>query len=707
MARSPFRVDAAAVEAETSFVVEACLARIEMPAKAPASDLLAPQVPVTEVAELLSDLLYSRDDRNADEGKNDATRGLPRVLEPAFAAGVLWLHLRRRQLPLFPFDVFQRMTVLALDLEPLEDLEDAYTDAYADAVREALTLADLRDLVMRLAVDNRHNLHRVLHFVAVAMQKAPKLTSLEAMSSVGPILAKPRDTTFMSIRHRRELGLARHIMSALLDHLDDLDDAWTSDEAPLDPAKADTLKTSTESPAPLLTSSPGLQQNKRKAAAGPAGSLSPSTGSRGERKGSVSKTLEAVATEAQAASRRPLSIVTVDEKIFPAPEQPKLAISVRDESSHINLEQANKLIDETVHRLCLGETSWMRFVRVPAASMASPVPLASKSIVKLGSPESTFELKKRNSGKAAHLAMSQPQSEQGVTENGPSRRDPDALDRAESVPSRLPDPIISKSASEGRLEHANQRMTSKNSTEPASSGRGNNGNQDEEKQRNRANESIEERNARNGVRGRAKSEGSGRSADDAEERDAEERETVTPGALRARLEGDKRALKARLKRFDEDFFRVHGRKPVRLDKEPIRHLYEEYNALKRRINELGMGNGDDKFREASSLRSRSGSEGSMDAHSHDGGPQRGGQPRSIETLLGEKRALQTQLREFERKFEIDNKRKIRCAADIKGLEREYRRYKELKETLASLQVGQTASPSRSPRFVQNSPLARG
>jgi len=49
--------------------------------------------------------------------------------------------------------------------------------------------------------------------------------------------------------------------------------------------------------------------------------------------------------------------------------------------------------------------------------------------------------------------------------------------------------------------------------------------------------------------------------------------------LRAR----KRDLKKQLKQYDLDFARKHGRLPDKEEKEPIRHLYEAYNAIKMKL----------------------------------------------------------------------------------------------------------------------------
>lgn len=52
------------------------------------------------------------------------------------------------------------------------------------------------------------------------------------------------------------------------------------------------------------------------------------------------------------------------------------------------------------------------------------------------------------------------------------------------------------------------------------------------------------------------------------------------------LQARKRDLKQQLKQYDMNFARRHGRMPVKAEKEPIRHLYESYNALKSQITQM-------------------------------------------------------------------------------------------------------------------------
>ena len=49
------------------------------------------------------------------------------------------------------------------------------------------------------------------------------------------------------------------------------------------------------------------------------------------------------------------------------------------------------------------------------------------------------------------------------------------------------------------------------------------------------------------------------------------------------LQARKRELKQRIKQYDVNFAKIHGRMPVKEEKEPIRHLYDSYNTIKDRI----------------------------------------------------------------------------------------------------------------------------
>jgi DNA replication and checkpoint protein len=51
----------------------------------------------------------------------------------------------------------------------------------------------------------------------------------------------------------------------------------------------------------------------------------------------------------------------------------------------------------------------------------------------------------------------------------------------------------------------------------------------------------------------------------------------------ADLKSRKRELREQLKQYDVNFARKHGRMPVKIEKEPIRYLYEAYNSLKNQM----------------------------------------------------------------------------------------------------------------------------
>ena len=142
---------------------------------------------------------------------------------------------------------------------------------------------------------------------------------------------------------------------------------------------------------------------------------------------------------------------------------------------------------------------------------------------------------------------------------------------------------------------------------------------------------------------------------------------------------EKSALKKRLKKYDQDFKRAHGRRPRKDEKEPIRHLYEEYNALKIMLGarRSASNSGEDAKESSRSilgnrrLRSSSFDQGRESFANLD--------LQDVQELLREKRILQLQLRAFEKDFERKNGRKVKHPRDIRGKENEYRRYKELKE----------------------------
>ncbi|GMH99871.1 hypothetical protein TrST_g9156 [Triparma strigata] len=129
----------------------------------------------------------------------------------------------------------------------------------------------------------------------------------------------------------------------------------------------------------------------------------------------------------------------------------------------------------------------------------------------------------------------------------------------------------------------------------------------------------------------------------------DEKENDTPRLSSKALFEKKRSLKNSLKNFDINFQKKYGRMPVKSEKEPIRHLYEEYNRCKEEIERMG-GKVESKVS-------------------------------TMEQLKLEKAQLHQKLRAFEKDFVEKQGRQVSSFNDIKPVAGLYRRYKELKKAL--------------------------
>ena len=173
------------------------------------------------------------------------------------------------------------------------------------------------------------------------------------------------------------------------------------------------------------------------------------------------------------------------------------------------------------------------------------------------------------------------------------------------------------------------------------------------------------------------------------------------------LQARKRDLKQQLKQYDMNFARRHGRMPVKAEKEPIRHLYEKYNSLKSQITQMeqegrsspvatpqqtvlsqrtvspGSERSEDSGGRASSLR-MSTSASTSSAPSRETSTNA---PADLTSLRTEKGRLHQMLRAYERDFFREHQRQVSSFADIRPVAAQYRRYKEIKKQIASLQGG--------------------
>lgn len=213
------------------------------------------------------------------------------------------------------------------------------------------------------------------------------------------------------------------------------------------------------------------------------------------------------------------------------------------------------------------------------------------------------------------------------------------------------------------------------------------------------------------------------------------------------LQTRKRELKQQLKQYDMNFARQHGRMPVKAEKEPIRHLYESYNALKARISALeregsGMVQGSPMqpsgapvpYRRSTAVTNSSNASNASDNSSASGeepaneaaaaykankrkekmhpgsgrgygdpssGPTvpgsgsagssvgmvtpSGAPPNDLAALKAEKQQLHQMLRSYEKDFFRLHNRQVSSFADIRPVASQYRRYKEIKKAIAALQ----------------------
>lgn len=192
----------------------------------------------------------------------------------------------------------------------------------------------------------------------------------------------------------------------------------------------------------------------------------------------------------------------------------------------------------------------------------------------------------------------------------------------------------------------------------------------------------------------------------------------------AELQARKRDLKQKLKQYDMDFMRQHGRMPVKAEKEPIRHLYETYNALKGQITLMeqegtqmqsaGMQQPRSQSPSSSALQSRArlkasvvpvlssgpDSSGSDEANTgpsiarpksrrppSDAPSTPTGAPTSqdLAALKAEKSKLHQMLRSYEKDFFKEHRRQVSSFQDIRPVASQYRRYKDIKKAIAALQ----------------------
>jgi hypothetical protein len=198
----------------------------------------------------------------------------------------------------------------------------------------------------------------------------------------------------------------------------------------------------------------------------------------------------------------------------------------------------------------------------------------------------------------------------------------------------------------------------------------------------------------------------------------------------AELQQRKRELKQQLKLYDMNFHKQHGRMPEKREKEPIRHLYESYNAYKNQISTIEKGeaqpgpgtaafrsvtetaaavptttpdasptnasptynSGETSPNQPGHFRRTSSGGGTFNTDSVDMNPSQEDtntatasevSSQDLASLKAEKATLHQMLRSYEKDFFKQHKRQVSSFADIRPVAGQYRRYKEIKKAIAS------------------------
>ena len=145
------------------------------------------------------------------------------------------------------------------------------------------------------------------------------------------------------------------------------------------------------------------------------------------------------------------------------------------------------------------------------------------------------------------------------------------------------------------------------------------------------------------------------------------------------LSEKKRSLKSQLKEYDMNFVREKGRMPVKAEKEPIRHLYEEYNRVKDLI--VKGKEGREQFPETTTNEDGA-AEGDATGPSSSSSSRKQLGSSTVHSLRVEKATLHQKLRSYEKEFVKREGRQVSSFGDIKPVAALYRRYKEIKKIIA-------------------------
>uniref|UniRef100_A0A7S2RJ73 Rho-GAP domain-containing protein n=1 Tax=Mucochytrium quahogii TaxID=96639 RepID=A0A7S2RJ73_9STRA len=635
-------------EAKTYFVLEKCVAALDTLEPVSIPGLISPQIPLTEVVTLHNEVLAHYEACSEDSKRESKLGDIKDIFseqtDPALIASVLWLHLRRRYEPLLPFTMFDELVDLVQSCVPLKNHTDALSKAYIESVIYSFQLEDLERIVLALPVHSRKNAKLVFGFVSNLLNMSELVTPLGVSNVVTPIICRPKDTAFMSIRHRKGIVFARLVIRLMFENFGCLEPMFDS-EAP--PPNRRTTVGSLNNHVPNLSMKLLPQQavQSKDIPVSPPGTLEEGS-------------------ESQPSSNDPgnhelmhaLEVQVNEEAASPTSRQQK-----GPKKQHLQNEKFACLLQSSIQYACRGGGDWLAFtkghikdqvgdpVKTPE-STKFPCPSPHRSPTKLskrfhrgdGKEERDEEITEPDDSNTDMDIDNEDEEDNAINDNNKVLTTQHSLQHLKKAVSKK----MSRSTSEGLLPWTAQQSDSPTNTISGI--------------HQRINKAFEK-----GLSGSGNSEEERTEAKLEMDIDSDQDNQQRRDELLQNLETEKRSLKQKLKQFDEDFEKAHGRRPNRVEKEPIRNLYEEYNALKLKILFLGQQVKGKKQIE------------------HPTNKQTARKP-TMESLMREKRLLQGKLRAFERTFEEENSRKIKYAKDIQGYEAEYKRYKELKEQLTDL-----------------------
>lgn len=735
---------------ETNFILTECFDYIKENIddqdliKAEILECIDPQVPVT-------DLLQARDLILKGFTNVEDKQVISKVIEIYcsenihelhFACGIMWLHLKRLLAPLFPFDFFNFMLDMVVSKIPNSMKEsDEAKDEVIDIIMDKIEMTELKSLILSLPIINRQNLYIVFTFIKnvtdiiLEKEETEKLIRENTEDSfdsdnninnkegveddfimnllliadvISPILTKPTNTAFMSIRHRTGLSYVRLIVLSILENFDELNDTFCSTNKDLInvpsaidikvPVSSNNSIIKDDCDSSFKSSPSNTSSYKRRSFASSASSACSSISNTSsifsnlsssisnKQNNTVQRVVKKIQDNQEQAKSKEKTLLTVDicPEMEMTDQQEQTFIDNTCYSKNndiINMENVSNHLKLRSLANMNGDKAWLdKF-------------LAFNKSYSFCDNEKNDEHKPIKIEKIYEKIVDHNFIYDDQVENQRNKEsDKNTKSKCKNINnvSDIVNHNLNRSNSDSTLIIKQQEDTEK------------------ECKLMQKKTTIEKRLDKalniNCMSNESNDDNYNDNNDEGiEVKDLAIKEEARPAHenLLLDLEANKKKLKLKLKQFDEDFEKVNGRRPSKVDKEPIRPLYEEYNLIKRRIHVCQIAGMNEEFHNINnscispvsnvSNSSNKSTRQKMNFSTTCSTNYNNITDESLlsnaslrSSLLAEKKVLQVSLRNFEQKFEFEHGRKIKYIFDIKGRESEYRRYKELKKSLNEL-----------------------